>query len=169
MVKKGNYGNDGLNLAWDLGIIFLGIPNLHFGRVKKNFKIYVLKVLWKNVRVVSWYTVFMVFFFFFWREKRYYGMRGLNFCTKLCIKTQHYALLRKSSEITNNKPTFTQYNIFFTIMNISFFSLRFDLFSIIAKEVNQIRNNLVCVVAHLVFLFFCALTTDRCNASQHIS
>ena len=46
--------------------------------------------------------------------------------------------------------------IFFTIMNISFFSLRFDLFSIIAKEVNQIRNlwcNVVCVVARLVFLF----------------
>ena len=42
--------------------------------------------------------------------------------------------------------------IFFTIMNISFFSLRFDLFSIIAKEVNQIRNNVVCVVAHLVFV-----------------
>ena len=33
-------------------------------------------------------------------------------------------------------------------MNISFFSLRFDLFSIIAKEVNQIRNNVVCVVTH---------------------
>ena len=46
-------------------------------------------------------------------------------------------------------------------MNISFFSLRFDLFSIIAKEVNQIRNNVVCVVAR------CALTTGRCNAFQH--
>ena len=57
--------------------------------------------------------------------------------------------------------------IFFTIMNISFFSLRFDLFSIIAKEVNQIRNNVVCVVARLVFLFCCALTTGRCNAFQH--
>ena len=34
--------------------------------------------------------------------------------------------------------------IFFTIMNISFFSLRFDLFSITAKDVNQIRNNVVC-------------------------
>ena len=54
-------------------------------------------------------------------------------------------------------------------MNISFFSLRFDLFSIIAKEVNQIRNNVVCVVAHLVFLFCCALTTGRCNAFQHNS
>ena len=39
--------------------------------------------------------------------------------------------------------------LFFTIMNISFFSLRFDLFSIIAKEVNQIRNNVVRVVACL--------------------
>ena len=57
--------------------------------------------------------------------------------------------------------------IFFTIMNISFFSLRFDLFSIIAKKVSQIRNNAVYVVAHLVFLFCCALTTGRCNAFQH--
>ena len=45
--------------------------------------------------------------------------------------------------------------IFFTIMNISFFNLRFDLFSIIAKEVNQIRNNVVCVVARLVFVLLC--------------
>ena len=51
-------------------------------------------------------------------------------------------------------------------MNISFFSLLFDLFSIIAKEVNQIRNNVVCVVARLVFLFCCTLTTGRCNAFQ---
>ena len=49
--------------------------------------------------------------------------------------------------------------IFFTIMNVPFFSLCFDLFSIIAKAVNQIRNNVVCVVAPLVFLFSCALTT----------
>ena len=79
MVKKGNYGNDGLNLAWDLGIIFLGIPNLQFGRVKKNFKIYVLKVLWKNVRVVSWYTVFMVFFFFFLKRKKVLRDEGFKF------------------------------------------------------------------------------------------
>ena len=57
---------------------------------------------------------------------------------------------------------------FFTIMNISFSNLRFDLFSINAKEVNQIRNNAVCVVACRVFLFCCALTTRRCNAFQHI-
>ena len=43
--------------------------------------------------------------------------------------------------------------IFFTIMNISFFSLRFDLFSIIAKEVNQIRDNVICVVAQVFSCF----------------
>ena len=41
--------------------------------------------------------------------------------------------------------------IFFTILNISFFSLRFNLLSIITKEVDQIRKNVVCVVARLVF------------------
>ena len=50
--------------------------------------------------------------------------------------------------------------IFFTIMNILFFSFRFDLFSIIG-------NNVICIVARLVFLFCCALTTGRCNAFQH--
>ena len=58
--------------------------------------------------------------------------------------------------------------IFFKIMNISFFSLRFYLFSIIAKEINQIRNYVVCVVARLVSLFCCALITGRCNAFQLI-
>ena len=48
--------------------------------------------------------------------------------------------------------------IFFTIVKISFFSLGFDLFSIIAIEVNQSRNNVARVVARLVFLFCCALT-----------
>ena len=37
-------------------------------------------------------------------------------------------------------------------MNISFLNLRFDPFSIIAKEVNQIRSKEVCVVACLVSL-----------------
>ena len=77
-------------------------------------------------------------------------------------------VLRKFSEITNNKPIFSQYNIFYNY-DISFFSLRFDLFSIIAKKVNQIRNNVVCVVARLALVFSCALTTGRRNAFQHIS
>ena len=53
-------------------------------------------------------------------------------------------------------------------MNISFSNLRFDFFSIIAKEVSQVSSNVVCTVARLVFVFYCALTTDRCNAFQHI-
>ena len=58
--------------------------------------------------------------------------------------------------------------IIFTIMNIYFCSLGFDLFSIITKEVNQIRNNMVCVVARLVLLFCCVLTTGRCDAFERI-
>ena len=57
--------------------------------------------------------------------------------------------------------------VFFTIMNISFFNLLSYLFSVIAKVVNQIRNNAVCVAARLVFVFCCALTTGHCNAFQH--
>ena len=45
--------------------------------------------------------------------------------------------------------------IFFTIMNISFFSLRFDLFSIIAKEVSQIRNNVVCCSSPCFLVLLC--------------
>ena len=79
----------------------------------------------------------------------------------------YYMVLRKFSEITNNKP-FLVSKIFFTIMNISFFNLPFDLFSIMTKEVNQIRNNVICVAVRLVFVFCSALTTGRCNAFQHI-
>ena len=52
--------------------------------------------------------------------------------------------------------------------NTSFFNIIFDLFSIIAKKVNQIRKIVACVVAHLAFLFYCALTTGCCNVFQHI-
>ena len=64
--------------------------------------------------------------------------------------------------------------IFFTIINISFLSLRFDPFSVIevnqirSKEFSQIRNRVACGVARLVFLFCCAPTTGRCNFFQHI-
>ena len=77
-------------------------------------------------------------------------------------------VLRKFSEITLTTNQYLVSAIFFTIMNISFFSLRFDLFSVIAKEVSQIRSNVVCVAAHLVFLVCCVLTTGRYNAFQHI-
>ena len=36
MVKKGYYGNDGLSLAWDLGIIFLCIPNYAVRKFSKK-------------------------------------------------------------------------------------------------------------------------------------
>ena len=78
-----------------------------------------------------------------------------------------HMVLRKLSEITNGKSVLIS-TIFFTVMNISFFNLRFNLFSIIGKEVNQIRNIIVYVVARLVFVFSCALTTGCCNAFQHI-
>ena len=58
--------------------------------------------------------------------------------------------------------------IFFTNIVISFFNLRLDLLSIIAKKVNHIMDTVVCVVARLVFVLCSALTTDRCNAFPHI-
>ena len=54
--------------------------------------------------------------------------------------------LGNSQKLVTTKQ-FSVSAILFTIMNISFFNMRFDLFSIIANEVNQIRNNVVCVVA----------------------
>ena len=91
-------------------------------------------------------------------------------CSRKYRWPEHYfsvwSLGNSQKLLTTNQ--FLVSTIFFTIMNISFFSLRFDLFSIIAKEVNQIRKNVACVVVRLVFLFCCALTTSRCNAFQHI-
>ena len=49
-------------------------------------------------------------------------------------RTLHFRMmLRKLSEITNDKPVLIS-TILFTIMYISFFNLRFDLFLIIAKK-----------------------------------
>ena len=77
--------------------------------------------------------------------------------------------LRRLTEITNSKPILTSTILFLHlwIFLFSIFFSLFDLFSIIAKEANKIRNNLVCVLARLV-LFCCVLTTGRCNAFQHI-
>ena len=50
--------------------------------------------------------------------------------------------------LTTNQFLFS--TICFTIINISFFNLYFDLYLINTKEVNQIRNNVVCVVVRLV-------------------
>ena len=56
---------------------------------------------------------------------------------------------------------------FFTNTNTNvFFNLLSDPFTIMAKKVNQIRNSVVCVVARLVFVFSCTLTTGRCNSKE---
>ena len=92
MVKNGYYGNEGLSLAWDLRVIFLGVRNLWPNEIKKNIKILALKVLWKNVWVVSLYTHFRAFLV----KKRYYRMGGrLDFCVNLLAMPLHIQLLRK--------------------------------------------------------------------------
>ena len=40
MTKNGYYGDEGLNLAWDLGAKFLGIPNWVIGRFLTSFFFY---------------------------------------------------------------------------------------------------------------------------------
>ena len=65
--------------------------------------------------------------------------------------------------------TIISYFLFLQLLaNIPFFSMCFDFFAIIAKEVNQTRNNLVWIVAPLFFLFCCALTTGHCSAFQQL-
>ena len=72
-------------------------------------------------------------------------------------------VLRNSQKLLTTNQVLGS-TIFFANINISFFNVCSDLFSIIAKKVNQIRNNVVCVAAGLVFVFCCALTMGRCNA-----
>ena len=55
---------------------------------------------------------------------------------------------------------------YFTDINISFSNLCFDIFSVIVKNVNQIRNNVVYVVARLVFAF---LLCTHYGPLQHFS
>ena len=88
----------------------------------------------------------------------------LVFCRKYRWPEHYFSVwfLENSPKLLTTNQ-FLVSTIFFTIMNISFFNLRFNLFSIISKEVKQIRNNVVCIVARLVFVFFCAP-----NAFQHI-
>ena len=66
----------------------------------------------------------------------------------------------KFSEITKNKLMLIVSTIFFTIMNISFFSLRLDLFSITAKEVNQICS--VCCSSPFLVLLCTRYDTLQC-------
>ena len=66
-----------------------------------------------------------------------------------------------SWEIFNKKLNFAI--IIFANLIITFLNLFSNRFLIIVKEVNQIRNNIVCFVTHHVFAFSCALTTGSCN------
>ena len=84
--------------------------------------------------------------------------------TRNCFSV--WCLENSQKLLTTNQFLVT--TILFTNINIPFFNLGFDRFSIIAKKVHQIRKNVVCDVARLVFVFHCALITGRCNAFQHI-
>ena len=72
----------------------------------------------------------------------------------------------KSSTSRNSDNALSKSNFFLQSV--------FDLFSVIAEEFNQIRNinnrsSLHCSSPFtLVFIFFCALNTGRCNGFQHI-
>ena len=112
----------------------------------------------KDTEVVSVQKIYLIKLFLNTLELKVLKVVNLNlvFNRKYRWLSVCSMVLRKFSEITNKKPIFSQYN------------LRFDLFLIIAKKVNQIRNNVVCVAAHLVFVFCYELTAGRCNAFQHI-
>ena len=76
--------------------------------------------------------------------------------SRKCRWPEHYFsvwCLRNSQKLLTTN--FQSVKYFLQSMNISFCNLRFDLFLIIAKEVNQIRNNVVCVVARLAFVLLC--------------
>ena len=78
-----------------------------------------------------------------------------------------HEVLRKFIENTNNKPIFSQYNTFYKYKYVIFQSVFWLIFSH-RQKVNQIRNNVVYVVARLAFVFWCALATGGCSAFQHI-
>ena len=78
-----------------------------------------------------------------------------------------HCVLQKVSENFYNKLIFSQHNVYHKYIYTSFFNPFFNPFSIIAKEVNEIRNNIVCVIANHVFVLRCALTLGRCNVFQH--
>ena len=73
-----------------------------------------------------------------------------------------HMVLRKFFKNTNNKLIFSANNIFYKYKT-SFFQSVFNYY-----RKSQIRNNVVCVVARLVIVFCCTLTTGRCDTSQHV-
>ena len=77
-----------------------------------------------------------------------------------------HKVLRKFIENTNNKPIFSQDNTFYKYKYVIFQSVFWLIFNH-RQKVNQIRNNVVYVVARFAFVFWCALATGCCNAFQH--
>ena len=85
-----------------------------------------------------------------------------------------HIVLRKFMENTSNKPIFSQYNTFYKFKHI--FSICVVIFfnQCEKSQSNQEQCSLCCsspcfcVVARLVFVFCCTVTTGRCNAFQHI-
>ena len=76
MVKRGITGMR----AWDLGIIFLCVPNLWFGGLKRFFyENFSLQGVME--KCVSCFLVYSFYgsLFYFLKKKRYYKMRGLKF------------------------------------------------------------------------------------------
>ena len=76
-------------------------------------------------------------------------------------------VLRKFSEITNNKPIFSQYSIFYKYKYF-FSNLRFDLFNHCQKSQSNQEQCSLCCSSPCFRVLLCTHTTGRCNASQHI-
>ena len=75
-------------------------------------------------------------------------------------------VVRKFKENANNRPIFSQHNIF-TNISIKFFNLCSDLpFQSSPKK--SIKSETDCAVARPVLVICCTLTTGDCNTFQHI-
>ena len=83
MVKKKYYGNEGLCLAWDLGINFFGIRNLWFRVLKMFFKDFGFKGVMEKCKSCLFVYLFYKSLFL---EK---GITGWGREMKLCPRHIH--------------------------------------------------------------------------------
>ena len=77
-----------------------------------------------------------------------------------------HMVFRKFKENTSNKPIFSQYNVFYKYKYFFSICVMTSFQSPLKKSIKS--GTMQCVVACLVFVFCCALTTGRCNTFQHI-
>ena len=86
-------------------------------------------------------------------------------------RTYFSVVLRKSSEITNNKPIFIHYNIFYNYEYFLFQSAFWSLLNHSQRNQSNQEQSSLCYSSPyslvLLGLFCCAPTTRRCNAFQH--